>query len=116
MLTAALFACMVVAVSDGDTFRCADGARVRLAAIDSPELKTCRRGRVCAPGNAKAAKASLTRLALGKTVRCRKTGMSWGRVTAWCSFGRVDLSCAQFRAGHAIRLPQYDVKRELCRR
>ena len=30
-------ACTVTAVTDGDTFRCADGTRVRLLGIDSPE-------------------------------------------------------------------------------
>ena len=116
MLATALFACLVVKVYDGDSFTCQGGTRVRLAAIDAPELGKCRRGRVCAPGNPRASKAALSKLALGRTVRCRKTGTTWGRVSAWCSAGKLDLSCAQFRAGHAVRLAQFDRKLELCRR
>jgi endonuclease YncB( thermonuclease family) len=111
-----IFLCIVASVSDGDTLRCTDGTRVRLAAIDSPELPGhCRRGRHCAPGDPYAARASLTKLAAGKTLRCERTGKSWNRVTAWCRAGSVDLSCAQYRAGYAIRLPEYDRGRRLCR-
>lgn len=110
------FACTVRLVTDGDTFRCADGTRVRLSSIDTPEMPgSCQPGRACAPGDPHAAKAELHRLISGRTVRCEPVGRSYNRVAAWCSVSGVDLSCAMVRSGHAIRLPQYDKQRRLCR-
>lgn len=116
MIAAALFLCTVASVHDGDTLRCMDGTRIRLHAIDTPEMPgACRKGRKCAPGNPYRAKAALERLALRKTLRCEKTGMSYSRVTAYCSIDEVDISCAMVRSGHAIRVAKYDQQRRLCR-
>lgn len=109
MPAAALFACAVVHVADGDTFTCADRTRVRLAAIDAPELPGhCRTGRACAPGDPFASKTALEALALGRKVKCEPVGTSYDRVVAWCRRGHTDLSCAQVRAGQAIRWYRYD--------
>ena len=111
-----LFSCRVAVVNDGDTFRCSDGTRVRLSAIDTPEMPgACRPGRSCAPGDSYAAKAALERLIRGRTLQCEAVGTSYNRVTAWCSAGGMDLSCAMVKSGHAIRLSKYDRKRRLCR-
>ena len=113
--SAGAFACKVRSVTDGDTFRCADGTRVRLSSIDTPEMPgACRAGRSCVPGDPYAAKAALERLIGGRTVRCERVGMSYNRVAAWCSVGGMDLSCAMVRSGHAIRLPQHDRVGRLC--
>jgi endonuclease YncB( thermonuclease family) len=110
------FSCAVRSVTDGDTFRCTNGTRVRLSSIDTPEMPgSCRPGRACAPGDPYAAKAALQRLISGRTVQCEKVGMSYNRVAAWCSVSGMDLSCAMVRNGHAIRLPQHDRERRLCR-
>jgi endonuclease YncB( thermonuclease family) len=110
------FSCTVLSVTDGDTFRCTNGTRVRLSSIDTPEMPgSCRPGRACAPGDPYAAKAALQHLIGRKTVQCEKVGMSYNRVAAWCSVNGTDLSCAMVRNGHAIRLPQFDTKRRLCR-
>lgn len=110
------FSCTVASVTDGDTFRCSDGTRIRLSSIDTPEMPgSCRPGRSCAPGDPYAAKAALQRLISGRTVQCEPVGMSYNRVAAWCSAGGVDLSCAMIRSGHAIRLPQHDKAHRLCR-
>lgn len=116
MLAGAIFLCAVAYVHDGDSLRCADGTRVRLHAIDTPEMPgACRPGRQCAPGDPYKAKAALEKIAAGKTLRCEKTGTSYNRVTAYCSANGVDLSCAMFRSGYAVRLPQFDRDRRLCR-
>lgn len=116
MIAAALFLCTVSAVTDGDSLRCTDGTRVRLHAIDTPEMPgACRQGRVCAPGNPHQARAALVKLAAGKTLKCQKTGTSWERVTAYCSADGRDLSCAMYRGGYAVRLEQFDRNRRLCR-
>ena len=110
------FACAVQYVTDGDTFRCSDGTRIRLSSIDTPEMPgSCRPGRDCAPGDPYAAKATLERLIIGRTVQCEPVGMSYKRIAAWCSVGGVDLSCAMVRSGYAIRLPKFDKERRLCR-
>lgn len=110
------FSCIVAYVTDGDTFRCSNGTRVRLAGIDTPEMPgSCRPGRACAPGNPHSAKAALQRLIGGRTVQCQPAGMSYNRVAAWCSVNGIDLNCAMVRTGHAVRLPQHDRQRRLCR-
>ena len=115
MLAAALFLRTVVSVSDGDTFRCADGTRVSLQAIDAPELGRCRRGDECAPGDADRSKAALARIALNKTLRCEPTGRNDQGVTAWCTVAGADVSCALYRAGWAVRVAEQDRPRRLCR-
>ena len=35
------FSCAVASITDGDTLRCADGTRVRIAGIDAPEISAC---------------------------------------------------------------------------
>jgi endonuclease YncB( thermonuclease family) len=109
-----MFACAVVAVHDGDTMRCADGTRVRLQAIDAPEVGRCPRPRICAPGDPQASRRALVGLALGKTVSCTATGTSYRRITAWCEADGRDLSCAMYLGGYAIRWDKYDRDHRLC--
>ena len=116
MVIVAKFTCTVQSVHDGDTFRCTTGERVRLSSIDSPEMPgACRLGRSCAPGDPYAAKAALEGLIGGREVECQPDRKSDDRIAAWCSADGVDLNCAMVRSGHAIRLPQYDAERRLCR-
>jgi endonuclease YncB( thermonuclease family) len=108
--------CQVAYVHDGDTFRCRDGTRIRLSAIDAPEMPgACRPGRSCAAGNPYQARASLVGLINGRTVQCEPVGRSYNRIAAWCSVGGSDLSCAMMRSGHAVRLPKFDPKDRLAR-
>lgn len=117
MLTTILL-CAVAYVNDGDTLRCFDGTRVRLAAIDAPEMHGChgRPGRVCVSGDPVASKRNLERLTLGRTLQCRQTGTSDNRIVAWCSADGADLSCAQVTGGFAVHWLTYDRRGELCRR
>ena len=96
------FSCPVVRVHDGDTFTCASGARIRLQAIDAPEIGACRgHGGRCVSGDGYASRDALRRLALGQTALCRSSGRSYDRIVALCSVGAIDLSCAQLRSGQA---------------
>lgn len=107
------FAGIVTSVHDGDTFRLADGTRVRLAAIDANELDgSCHNA--CAPLSAEAARRQLAALALGRRATCEQTGTSYARVVAFCRVGPLDLSCALVRAGAAVRWPRYDMDHRLC--
>lgn len=116
LAAAALFLCTPVSIYDGDTLTCSSGVKVRLAAVDAPEIKGCRgrKGRICAPGNGRASKAALVGMAMGKELRCRRTGTSYGRVTAWCEAAGRDLSCEMLRGGWAVYRAQYDKRREIC--
>jgi endonuclease YncB( thermonuclease family) len=107
------FNCRVASVTDGDTFRCTSGVRVRLSSIDAPEMPgSCRQGRQCVPGDPFAAKAALSSLIAGRTVQCEAVGKTYGRIAAWCSVGGIDLSCAMVQSGHAIR--RYGRGRRVC--
>ena len=109
------FFCSAPRVGDGDTFSCADGTKVRLAAIDAPEMPgSCRPGRACVRGDAYASRDALRRLIAGRTVHCEAVGRTYGRIAAWCSAGNVDLSCAMVRGGFAIRYARHDRARRLC--
>nr|WP_300974484.1 thermonuclease family protein [Sphingomonas sp. LHG3406-1] len=110
------FNCRVAYVHDGDTFRCADGTRIRLSAIDTPEMPgACRTGRSCTPGDPYRAKSVLASMIEGRNVSCKPAGASYNRVAAWCSIGGTDLSCAMLKSGLAIRLPKYDPSGRLIR-
>jgi endonuclease YncB( thermonuclease family) len=111
-----LFTCQVAYVHDGDTFRCTDGTRIRLSAIDAPEMPgACRPGRHCAPGDPYQAQRALASMIDRRMVECERNGTSYNRVVAWCSIGGRDLSCAMLRNGNAIRLPRFDPHERLNR-
>ena len=67
MLFAALASVVIASCYDGDTCTTTTGERVRLACIDTPEL----RGKRAEPVPAKAARDHLRDLVLGKKVRIR---------------------------------------------
>ena len=127
MLTAAAqtFTCTPTRVWDGDgPIWCAEGPRIRLAAIAAREIDgTCRRGQPCPSASGEAARDHLVQLlggprgttrdghvlVAGPPLRCRSVGPDdYRRTVAWCSTARVgDLSCAQVRAGVALRWQRY---------
>lgn len=107
------FDCDVATITDGDTLRCADGVRVRLAGIDAPEISPCAPGRKCVSGDGAASRLSLAGLASARILRCKAVGTSYKRIVAFCSAGGLDLSCAQVRAGQAVT--RYSEKTRVCR-
>lgn len=97
------FACRDPEVVDGDTIRCS-GQRIRLAAIDAPELPGhCRRGRDCVAGDPYASSNSLMELIGSGEVVCRQVDVDrFGRIVAQCTTADADLSCEQVARGHAV--------------
>jgi endonuclease YncB( thermonuclease family) len=95
--------CSLLKVVDGDTLRCGT-TRVRLSAIDAPEMPGhCRPGRQCTPGDPYASADHLRSLIAGSAVSCRQIDTDhYGRAVALCSAGGRDLSCEQVRSGHAV--------------
>jgi endonuclease YncB( thermonuclease family) len=97
------FECAAPRVTDGDTLRCG-ALRVRLAAIDAPELPGhCRPGRQCVAGDPYASSDNLRRLIANRALSCRRINIDhYGRTVAACAAAGVDLSCAQVAQGFAV--------------
>lgn len=95
-------------VVDGDTLRCG-AERVRLLAIDAPELPGhCRRGRNCAPGDPAASTNALQTALTGRLTILRVGTDRYGRTLAAVSANGRDLSCRQLRAGQALYRGDWD--------
>ena len=114
---ASALACTSPAVVDGDTIRCANLGRVRLLGIDAPEMAGhCRRGRVCAPGDPLASKRAMARMLGASKITVEPiTRDRYGRVVGIVRGGRVNISCAQLRAGLAIYKPKWDNGRRIAK-
>jgi micrococcal nuclease len=91
-------ACLVRTVSDGDSFRCADGRRVRLIGVDSPESQQ-------RPYGDQARQALLELLTAGAAVRL-ETDVAptdrYGRLLAYVWIGPVLVNEAMVRNGWAV--------------
>lgn len=109
-ILALLLACHAV---DGDTLRCGR-ERIRLLAIDAPEMPGhCRAGRRCAPGDPEASKANLQAM-LDGSLRIDRVGKDrYGRTLGVVWVGKVNLSCAQLAAGHAVYVKAWDNGRRI---
>jgi micrococcal nuclease len=90
--------CTVMHVSDGDSFRCSDGRRVRLTGIDSPEFQQ-------QPFGAQARKALSALLPVGTIVRLERDAApndQYGRVLAYVWAGSALVNEAMLRDGWAL--------------
>jgi endonuclease YncB( thermonuclease family) len=56
-------------------------------------------------------------LVKGKPLQCRSEGSGKGdRTAAWCRTpAGVEINCRMVQTGHALRWPEYDRDRKLCR-
>jgi endonuclease YncB( thermonuclease family) len=114
------FSCTVLSVYDGDgPINCAevDGqgrqVTVRLRGIEAREPDNSCQVDICPPMSGEEAKATLTRLAVGR-LQCTSFGPSYNRVDASCrNPGGVDISCELIRTGAAVRWPEYDREERL---
>jgi endonuclease YncB( thermonuclease family) len=99
----AAFLCLVVSVTDADTLRCADGTRIRIAAINARERDgSCIPNAPCPAMRHERAQPIVARMVMGQTLKCRPVGTSYRRAVADCSLpnGR-NLSCAIVATGAA---------------
>jgi endonuclease YncB( thermonuclease family) len=109
------FGCSVASITDGDTFRCheigADGkqVRIRLSGVAARERDgSCTEGHPCPTASADEAAQELSRLAMGKQLRCRSMGTTYNRVAAFCSLpDGSDLSCSMVASGTVERWDKY---------
>jgi micrococcal nuclease len=90
--------CTVSRVSDGDSFRCADGRRVRLIGVDSPESQQ-------QPYGDRARAALLKLLPLGSTARLEQDVTpvdQYGRTLAYVWAGQTLVNETMVRNGWAV--------------
>lgn len=98
------FICQIQRIIDGDTFRCAGiPQRIRIAAIDAPELHGCPPQRRCAPGNGQASLRALTSKLRGR-IMVYPTGWDrYGRILATVTVNGRDVGEQMVREGYAVR-------------
>jgi endonuclease YncB( thermonuclease family) len=98
VLFAALAFVVIASCYDGDTCTTTTGERVRLACIDTPEL----RGKSAEPVAARAARDHLSGLVVGKKVRIRRiTEDRYGRTVAELFLGTTNVQQEMVVSGHA---------------
>jgi len=98
MLLAALASVFIASCYDGDTCRSNTGGKIRLACIDTPEL----RGKRANPVPAKAARDYLRALVVGRDVGIRRiTTDRYGRTVAELFVDGSNVQHQLVAAGHA---------------
>lgn len=104
-LAAAISGCVA---SDGDSLRCGP-ERIRLLAIDAPEMSRCPPQRRCAPGDPIASRDNLRRITTNAKLTIERVGKDrYGRTLAVVYAGGVNLSCSQLQGRHAIYRRDWD--------
>ena len=98
MLIAALASVLIASCYDGDTCRTSAGERIRLACIDTPEL----RGSRANPAPARAARDYLRSMVVGRKVGIRRiTRDRYGRTVAELFVDGSNVQQRLVRSGHA---------------
>tara|TARA_B100000674_G_scaffold452236_1_gene423593 strand:+ start:5399 stop:5743 length:345 start_codon:yes stop_codon:yes gene_type:complete len=98
MLLAALASVVIASCYDGDTCTTTTGERVRLACIDTPELRGLRAQLL----PAKSARDHLRGLVVGKEVTIRRiTKDRYGRTVAELLLGAINVQEEMVATGHA---------------
>jgi len=108
--------CQAPVAVDGDTIRCQGMGRVRLLAIDAPEMPGhCRNGRDCAPGDPFKSKAALAGSLIGHIQVSPTNSDPYGRTVAVVYANGFNLSCKQLWGGFARYWPRYDHQQRIWR-
>ena len=95
-------------VVDGDTIRCGS-ERVRLLAIDAPEMSGCARNRTCVAGDPEASRLSLKQAIAAGPVRYMMVKRDrYGRAVAVVTAGGLNLSCWQIEQARAEYVAKWD--------
>ena len=98
MLFSALASVVIASCYDGDTCTTSTGERVRLACINTPEL----RGKGAEPVPARAARDYLRDLVVGKKVEIRRiTQDRYGRTVAELFLGKTNVQQEMVATSHA---------------
>jgi endonuclease YncB( thermonuclease family) len=92
------FSCTVASITDGDTFRCTDGKKIRVHGIDAPEMDT-RQG--------PATQIALADIIGGQVVVCEQNGTSYDRIVATCLLDGQDIAALMVQRAQARDCPRY---------
>jgi endonuclease YncB( thermonuclease family) len=92
------FSCTVASITDGDTFRCTDGKKIRIHGIDAPEMDT---------QQGPASKVALAQILSGKVVVCEQNGTSYDRIVATCLLDGQDIAALMVQQAQARDCPRY---------
>lgn len=101
-------------VTDGDTFRLMSGERIRIAGIDAPETQAQRARCPVERRMGEAAKARLTRMIEGKSIRFTRVGRSYNRTVATVRHAGRDLANRLVTTGDAAWWPRGKAKPDWC--
>lgn len=98
------FYCMVKRVHDGDTFTCNTGQKIRLWAIDTPEVPP--KVDVAEPGGYEARNLLKTKI-LNQNLKCLYKGDSYDRKVAQCFLKKNDVAIELIQKGYARELKHF---------
>lgn len=99
--------CLVAAVADADTIRCANGERIRLSGIEARERAGWCHTPTCPPLAHPEAKRVADRILLNRRLSCRIVGKSYNRLVGDCTADGRSVSCALVRSGAAVVWERY---------
>ena len=110
-----LLLCLAALVTDGDTLRCQDGTRLRVAGIEANELRGGCHVAACPEMPGLEARERMRAIVGRQNLTYQPVGRTWGRVSAIVTLpdGR-DLACEAIRAGVAVRWDRYWPKGKTC--
>ena len=95
-------------VTDGDTIRCGE-ERIRLTGIDAPEMRSCRQGRSCVPGDGAASTRALEAAMEGAALTIERLGRDrYGRTLGVIYADGANVACAQLAARQAFYVARWD--------
>ena len=108
VLSTAIALTLACTVTDGDTIRCGD-ERIRIAGIDAPETRTCRRGRQCVPGDGQTSTRTMEAAVEGKQLTIVRLGHDrYGRTLGVIYADGVNVACTQLEAEQAFYIERWD--------
>lgn len=100
MIDQPTFTCVVERVADADTLKCRNRIDVRIAGVNAREADGTCNAYPCPEMRHEQAQPIVSRMVLGKALRCRAVGVNYRRTVAVCALpdGR-DLGCAIIATG-----------------
>ena len=92
------FSCTVASITDGDTFKCTDGKKIRIHGIDAPEMDM---------QQGPASQAALAEMIGGQVAMCEQNGTSYDRIVATCLLDGQDIAAMMVQRAAARDCPRY---------
>lgn len=112
---AIILICAAALAVDGDTIRCQDGTRIRIAGVEANEMRGGCHLPACPTMPGTVAKARMQAIVGGQNVTYVARRRTWGRVEGSVQLpdGR-DLACETLRIGITVRWEKFWPKGKVC--